>query len=88
MISNPRPRRTYEPVWLKLRKEHRCILVLKHDVLLPRIKRMISKEKHMDDGFKILNPDDNYFLVFTFDREKKELLIELTSKLGIRDING
>lgn len=47
---------------------------------------MISKEKDMDEGFKMLNSEERFYLKFSFDPKKSELKIELTSRLGIREM--
>ena len=84
---NRKPR-TYEVIWRQLRYSptHVCVLRLADAAFLPRVKRMISKEKDRDIGFKLINEVERQHLKFTWNQEKKELKVELTNRFGIVEI--
>jgi hypothetical protein len=86
-VFNPQPLRTYQLVWMKLRRPpHKIVLDIHAEELLPRIKRMISKEKDRDLGFKLLRTEIEFFrLVYTWSPETRQLTIELKSKIGLTD---
>lgn len=80
--------RAYEPVWKLLRQKGKVTLEIADPVFVNRIKRMISKEKDMDTGFKILNELESPRLRYKYDPEKRELEIRLIARYGIVDIQG
>lgn len=84
----PHKSRTYRPIWDHLRKHHKCVLSVVDAGFVPRIKRMISKEKDEDIGFKLLNQVERLYLQFSFDPEAMELTIVLRGRFGIVDIVG
>lgn len=88
--DNIRRLRTYEAVWRELKnsKNHTAVLQIAHPFFVPRIKRMISKEKHMDLGFNILNELEKCVLKFEWNEERKELTIRLVGRFGIVDIKS
>lgn len=88
LSATSRPQRLYYPAWKKLRKEGKVTLSVVDAAFLSRIKRMISKEKDMDIGFKLLNDVEKPRLVFTWDSEKLELEIKLVGKYNIMDLRG
>lgn len=80
--------RAYKPTWDKLRKDKVVVLHIANPMFLQRIKRMISKEKNTDPGFRLLNEVEFCRLVFEYDAKKQELTVRLTSRLGIVEIVG
>lgn len=89
-ISNlSRKQRTYEGIWRALRSPpHMVTLEIIDPLLVPRIKRMISKEKDMDTGFKLLNGQEWLFLEFSWCAEKLELQVVLKSRFGLVEVRG
>jgi hypothetical protein len=86
--SKPRPLRTYEGIWRELRNTRKVVLVLIDPGFYPRIKRMIIKEKCMDQGFKLLNEIEKYNLKFDWVEKDKKLTVQLVSRFGVSDMNG
>jgi hypothetical protein len=83
-----RPPRVYEPIWKTLRTHKRCVLSVVDARLVPRIKRMIIKEKCNDQGFKLINEIEAAYLRFSWDEEKRELTVLLESKFGLTEVQG
>ncbi len=83
-----RPPRVYQPIWSRLRKQGRCELAVVDQKFVPRIKKAISKEKNLDDGFKLLNAVENFYLTFEYLKEKKILVVELKSRFGLTEMQG
>lgn len=86
--KSTRPPRRYGEIWKMLRHDpsHTCTLELTHQAFVPRIKRMISKEKDLDVGFKLVQEIEKFRLKFDWNEGKKELTIRLVSRLGLVDI--
>ncbi len=80
--------RTYQSVWMELRRTHKVVLEVRHEKFLPNLKRMISKEKYMDKGFILLNEIEQYKLQFSWNKKKLELTIELKGRYNLVPING
>ena len=81
--------RTYERVWRQLRlPPHLVVLEVLDPEFVPRIRRMISKEKDMDIGFKSMQDCERVYLKFSWDPAKLELTVELTNRLGITEVKG
>ena len=77
--------RTYEIVWKKLKNspDLSVIICVIDPVFLSNIKRMISKEKDMDIGFKMINEVDRYKLKFEWNENSRELTARLVTKYGV-----
>jgi hypothetical protein len=75
-------------VWKLLRSKKKAVLTVAHHDFLPRIKRMISKEKDMDEGFKILNELEKFRLKYEWNEELKQLTVTLVGKYGLVDTQG
>lgn len=78
----------YQEIWERVRdsKRNEAKLEVKHPAFLPRIKKAIIKEKHMDLGFKVLNDHDNFFLVFMYNPSEKKLTVKLCQTLGLEGV--
>jgi hypothetical protein len=85
--SSSRPLRVYEAAWLQLRQHKHVVLTVTHETFMPRIKRMISKEKDMDDCFALLNDLHKPRLYFTWKPEEHKLYIELKTRFDLGEIN-
>lgn len=82
-----RPLRVYEQVWKNLKvPPHICILEVVDEEFVPRIKRMVMKEKDMDLGFKVINEVEKFRLKFSWCKERMQLTVELTAKYGVVEI--
>jgi hypothetical protein len=82
-MQQPRKPRLYEPVWKHLKLNKKAVLAVAHKDVVPHIKRMISKEKDSDDGFKLINELESHKLQFSWDQDKLELTVTLTQKYGL-----
>lgn len=85
----PDPRvNTYKPIWDELKKSQVVTLELQSPVYVNRVQKAISKCKHGDYGFKIINEIERYVLKFSKQEVngKCELTIRLVSRLNIADI--
>lgn len=82
------PLRTYQGIWLKLRSEQRVVIELVDKVFYTRVKKMIIKEKCLDEGFKLINEVEKFRLSFSWNEEKKEMTVVLASKFGVTDLVG
>jgi hypothetical protein len=80
--------RKYEVVWNRIRdsKRHSITLADVHPAFLQRVKKAVSKEKHMDEGFKLINDHDHFYLVYDYDRDKRTLVITLKQSLGLEGV--
>lgn len=56
--------RRYQPIWNKL-KEKGSASIAAHPLLHARIIKAVTKEKWMDDGFKLQNLPYHYILSYT-----------------------
>ena len=81
--SSPRAPRLYESIWLQLRWRQVCVLSVADEAAVRRIKRGISKEKDQDEGFKLLNNLEKFYLKFSWNEKTMELKVELLSKQGV-----
>jgi len=78
--------RTYEPYWREIRYKGFINLQLKHACYVPRVKRMLSKEKDEDTGFRYINKDTTWRLIFTWTDADNKLLVQLQSKNLVSDM--
>jgi hypothetical protein len=76
--------RKYEPIWERL-KNRDTVLLDVAPIFVKRVKRMVSKEKDMDLGFKLLNEDERFVLRFSYEAGKQQLRIKLIPRFGIED---
>lgn len=74
--------RTYQVIWERIKKDKRVVLRVKPG-FVKRVKKAVSKEKNMDEGFKFRNSHDHFYLVSAYDKEKQELSFLLKQSVGI-----
>lgn len=79
-MTSPRPLRTYEGVWLQLKQHKKVVLTVANSSFVERIKRMISKEKDMDDTINTPDQPIVYRLSFRWNAKEQKLYILLTKK--------
>lgn len=78
-------KRKYQDIWERVKTVRSCTVRVE-PFLLARVKKAVIKEKNRDLGFKMLNDHDNFFLEFSYDREKKYLTTKLTQTLGLQGV--
>lgn len=87
MTQQVQKKRQYQEIWERIRDSKKNSVRLQVEpILVPRVKKAIIKEKHLDLGFKVLNDHDHFFLVFSYDREKKVLSVKLDQTLGLEGV--
>lgn len=81
-MNKPRIKRKYEEAWEQLKASG--ILKLKVTrYYVPQVKRMVSKEKDMDDMWKIDNTHNPQTLSFEYSDFEMTLTIKLKGKFNL-----
>jgi len=82
--------RAYQGIWIQLKnsKEHKVVLEVVDSCYVPRIIRMVSKEKDQDNGFKLLNHTALIRLKTSWNEERKELTLMLKARHDLVSIKG
>lgn len=78
-----RPLSMYTSVWMRLKLKERVRLEVAPDKEYT-VRRMISKIKNQDIGFKMMN-DNKYFLEFSYDPQARVMIVELRTRFGVFD---
>lgn len=76
--------REYQPVWNKIKETAKCRLEVPPQ-LVARVKKAVIKEKNMDSAFKLMNDEDQFRLVISYDRKSQVLKFELKQKYGLEE---
>jgi hypothetical protein len=80
--------RVYEGVWLELRRKKVLTIDVIDPGFVPRINRMLSKEKNADVGFALLNEDIPVRIRYSWNEKKKKLTMKLVRLHGLLDVVG
>lgn len=74
--------RKYTCIWTRI-KQRETVDLKVAPIFVANVKRMVSKEKDMDRGFKLMNEHDFFKLIFIYDRNTQVLRIKLKQRIGI-----
>ena len=84
------PPRKYLVIWNKIKNNEVCKIEC-HPNSVRTIKTGVIKEKHRDEGFKILNEVERFFLDISIEdipgKNVMEITFRLKSKFGLASVN-
>ncbi len=77
--------RLYTPVWEQLKKL-RFLKVSVHPAQYNTVRKGVIQEKWKDAGFRLVNPNDTYRLIITYDESTQIMSLELRARCGLEEI--